>query len=132
MLKHLPNTNTKGDAAVGIAISYYTYNNYTVCIPLTDSQAFDLVVVDSNADVRKIQIKYTSAIEKDGVHYVDLRTRNMYYSKNLDKSLFDDLFIVTSKGFIYIIPATCISGTVKLRLGEKYKEFLVKPISVNG
>lgn len=38
------NTNTKGNIALGKAISYFTEQNYTISIPLNDSQWYDLII----------------------------------------------------------------------------------------
>lgn len=39
------NTNKeKGNAALGLAIAYFSSNGYTVSIPLNDTQDYDLIV----------------------------------------------------------------------------------------
>lgn len=45
------NTNKeKGNAALGLAIAYFSSNGYTVSIPLNDTQDYDLIV-EKNVDL---------------------------------------------------------------------------------
>jgi len=38
------NTKKQGDAGVGMAIGWCVSVGWTVCVPLTDSQEYDLVI----------------------------------------------------------------------------------------
>lgn len=50
------NTKQQGDVGLGAAIAAFTKYNATVCIPLTDSQDYDLVV-EGNYGLKKVQVK---------------------------------------------------------------------------
>lgn len=52
---NFPTNKEKGRASLGIAIGYFSVNNYTVSIPLNDTQDYDLVV------------------KKDGILKIDLQ-----------------------------------------------------------
>lgn len=46
------NPKKQGDAGLGVAIGWFTTHGYTMSVPLTDSQDYDLIVDDGNhADV---------------------------------------------------------------------------------
>ena len=47
-MRKYKNSKKQGDAGLGIAIEYFTTKGYCVCIPLTDSQEYDLVVEIQN------------------------------------------------------------------------------------
>ena len=54
------NTNKNiGNSSLGMAIAYFTNHNYTVSIPLNDTQDYDLIV-EKNGILSKIQVKGTS------------------------------------------------------------------------
>lgn len=38
----------KGNSGLGMAIAYFSTNNYTVSIPLNDTQDYDLVIEKNN------------------------------------------------------------------------------------
>ena len=42
------NSLKQGNAGLGKAIAYFTINGYGVCIPLTDSEDWDLIVSKNN------------------------------------------------------------------------------------
>ncbi len=42
------NSKKQGDIGLGAAIAYFTFKGFTVSIPLTDSQDYDLVVDDGH------------------------------------------------------------------------------------
>lgn len=55
---------------LGAAIAYFTKNEQTISIPLTDSQKYDLVV-DFGDNLRKVQVK-TSTFQRYGRFEVHL------------------------------------------------------------
>jgi hypothetical protein len=52
------NSKKQGDVGLGDAIAYFTRLGYTVSIPLTDSQDYDLIV-DDGTSIKRVQIKTT-------------------------------------------------------------------------
>ena len=115
----------KGNTGLGIAIAYYTSNGYTVSIPLNDTQDYDLIV-DKNNKVTKVQVKSTSCKTKYGTYQVALKssggTKEKTYKTVIDTNV-DELFVVTDKVEIYIIPIDKIENRSTINLCEKYVKY---------
>jgi hypothetical protein len=54
------NSKKQGDVGMGVAIGYFAARGITVCIPLTDSQDYDLVI-DLDDVLKKVQVKTTTS-----------------------------------------------------------------------
>lgn len=117
------NTKKQGDWGLGQAIAYFTELGWTVLLPLTDSQDYDLVV-DNGVNLLKIQVKTTTFKERNN-YLVSLTVKggNRSYNtiKKFDKSLVDYVFIVTKDMERYLIPSEVLAGSVTL--GEKYQKY---------
>ena len=101
------NSKLKGNIGIGRAISYYTSIGWTVSLPITDSQSYDLIV-DNNEVLYRVQVKYTTQKSKSGKYVVGIRSvsgssRKVY--KTVTKENADILFIVTDE-FTMSVP-TC-------------------------
>ena len=118
----------KGNTGLGVAIAYYTSNGYTVSIPLNDTQDYDLIV-DKNSMLYKVQVKATSCKTKYGNYQATLKscggTKGKTYKTIINTNI-DEIFIVTDKLDIYIIPIEKISNGSTLNLCEKYVEYKVR------
>lgn len=118
------NTKKAGDYALAKAIDYFSEKGYTVSIPLTDSQDYDLVV-DINNKLERIQVKYS------GTGTVGLRLlggnskRNFVHKANKD-FIYDYLFVYfDNKRFL--IPKDMFNNNksgLSFKSG-KWNEFLV-------
>jgi len=123
------NTNEKGDMALGAAISWFTAHNYTVCIPLTESQDYDLIVEDKEKQILfKVEVKYSS-YKRFGSYIVSLQSSSLRsgggsVNKDLDTNRFDFLFIMSGDNCKYLIPSSDVKTKKKLTL-SKYKEWMV-------
>ena len=130
MLKEQKNSNKQGDVGVGIAIGWFAEKGYAVCIPLTDSQDYDLVV-EMNNKLKKIQVKTTYAKNSTSNNYkVDLRTCGGNRSsagkiKKFDKTKVDFIFAVTEKKTKYLIPSKDINSVNSIVLGDKWNSYIV-------
>ena len=115
----------KGNTSLGIAIVYYTSNGYTVSVPLNDTQDYDLIV-DKNKILKRVQVKGTSCRTKYNVYQVALKscggTKGQTYKTIIDTEI-EELFIVTDKMDIFIIPKSKIKNRSTLNLSDKYKEY---------
>lgn len=127
MLKEQKNSRKQGDVGLGAAINWFTKNGWTVCIPLTDNQSYDLVV-ENNSGLKKVQVKTTYFKTKYGVYSVNLKVfggnRSRQTIKKFDSTLVDFLFILTEDGEQYLIPTNVILATNAINLNkdrEKYK-----------
>lgn len=95
------NPNNQGDIGLAEAIAFFTREGYSVCLPLTDSQKFDLVVVKERPET--VQIKTTTCKNSRGHYIVDLRTRGGNHTQRGKASLREDgdyelLFVLTEEG----------------------------------
>ncbi len=125
------NSKKQGDVGLGIAIGYFSSHGITVCIPLTDSQDYDLVI-DKDDALKKVQVKTTTMKSRNGAgYYAELRTcgGNKSWSgivKKFDPNKVDYLFVLTESGDQYLIPSYLVKGQSGITVGgQLYKEFLV-------
>ena len=87
-------TQRKGDLATTQAINTFIRMGYDVCIPITESAAYDLVV-DTPDGLKRVQVKYSS--DKD----VDLRNIHSnstgYVVKKTKQDSYDWLYVLYVK-----------------------------------
>lgn len=104
------------------AIAYYSKLGYTISIPITDSQDYDLIV-DTGTNILKVQVKTTSYKTEHGVYSVGLKTCGGNKSGNSIKTFetnsSDLLFVLTNDGDCYSIPRHAITSKSSINLGEK-------------
>lgn len=133
LFSHMPNPNIQGNAAMGIAIGWFTSQGYIVSIPLTDSQDYDLVVENLAEDtgLLKVQVKSTShTVGKGAIFSVDLRTNGGNRSgtgktKHFDECEVDLLFVVCDDGTMYLFEKSDVNNRSTMNLGVKYASFKV-------
>ena len=128
MFENSINSKKQGDIGMCYAMAYYSKLGWTISIPITDSQDYDLIV-DTGDELLKVQIKTTSQLSKHDIYVVGLRTNGGNKSGNISK-LFDSnncdlLFVMTEIGEFYSIPRTEIMSTTTINLGEKYLQYKV-------
>lgn len=126
MLNH-KNSKKQGDEGLGVAIGWFASKGYTVCVPLTDSQPYDLVV-ELDDGLKKVQVKTTKYVERR--YRVELRTKGGNKSgtgrtKKFNALEADYLFVVTASGRKYFIPAERLRGCSSITLGDSYEEFVL-------
>lgn len=121
------NPNKQGDIGMGLCISYFTVRTNTVCIPLTDSQDYDLVA-EMNG-LNKISIKTATQIKPSGGYEVDLRTCGGNYNgkiKHFDNNSCDFVFVACADGRLFLIPSKKITNKSGITVGGKsFNEFEV-------
>lgn len=130
-LSEFPNSKKQGDAGLGVAISWFVLNGNTVCIPLTDSQDYDLVI-EENSILKKVQVKTAYSKEKKSSfqpYKVGLRTRTTINGKNIhvgfDNTKVDYVFILTLDNEKYLIPSDIIVNKTVIVLSGKYLSYKV-------
>ena len=124
MLKEQKNSKIQANVGIGLAIGYFARNGITVCIPLTDSQEYDLVI-DKEGIFKKVQVKTTYHKNKYGDYVVELRTWTHCAKKGYGRKSMgpvDYLFVVTEDD-TYLIPYDDIGASKGLVLGKKYSKF---------
>ena len=123
------NSKKQGDVGLGVAIAWFTEGGHTVCIPLTDSQAYDLVV-DFQGMLARVQVKTSRAKNQYGRFTVALRTVGGTKSswgkiKKFDPEAVDFLFVLTDEGVKYLIPVSELEARSNMALGEKHRKYIV-------
>ena len=123
------NTNKNiGNSSLGMAIAYFTNHNYTVSIPLNDTQDYDLIV-EKNGIPSKIQVKGTSFKTKYDVFQVALKSsggsKGKIYKTVIDTNI-DYLFVVTKDLKMYLIPKNMLSNKYTLNLNNYFNKYLVE------
>ncbi len=123
------NSKQKGDIAVGRAISHYISMEYEVCLPIGDKRDYDFII-EKNGEVRRVQVKfaYYSSSKKRCV--VALRitggNQSFMHAKTYSDTAFDDLFVCTEMGEIYVLPWKEITCRNEIAIEiPKYKVYKV-------
>ncbi len=122
------NTRKQGDAGLGIAIGWFCSHGYTVSIPLTDSQDYDLIVEKEDI-LYRVQVK-TTIYKRFKYYLANLSTKGGNRSgigklKVFDTSRVDLLFVVTGDEKIYLIPTKRLKPKHQLILGSYFDEFII-------
>ena len=127
MFENTKNSKQQGDVGLGAAIAYYTQQGYTVCIPLTDSQDYDLIV-DDGKKLNKVQVKSTASQTPYGVYSAGLRVCGGNQSwggvvKKFNPKQVDLLFVLCDNGDSYSIPTSIVKCVNRINLGKKYQQY---------
>ena len=122
------NTKKQGDMGLGAAIHFFTSRGYTVGIPLTDSQDYDLIVDDGD-QLGRVQVKTCSFKRRSYEVNLSIKGGNRSSKgkvKQFDATKCDFLFVITENQEKYLIPSRELVARYNLVLGPKYKKFLIK------
>ena len=129
MFENAINSKKQGDIGMCYAIAYFSKMGYTVSIPITDSQDYDLII--DNGTLLKVQVKTTRCKDSRGIYQVALKTcggnRSGYTIKKFSENSSDLLFVLDNDGNMYLLPKQNIHSNTTLLLGkemEKYKVYL--------
>ena len=84
-------TKDKGDLAVAMVIADLAKHDILVCLPISEHLPFDLIAVNTDYRLSKVQVKYKA--QKRGFVSVNLRSsyadRNGSHVKLVDRTSFD-------------------------------------------
>lgn len=119
-------SSEKGNKGLSLAIGYFGSNGYTVAIPLTDTQDYDLIVDDGV--LHKVQVKYVEHKNKAGNYDVGLRVMSgtsRKPAKMANECIYDLLFIVCGNGKMYVIPKDAIKNMNSIALYSDYDKYIV-------
>ena len=123
-------TNDKGNIALTQAIAYFAKEQYTVSIPLNDSQWYDLVV-EKDGIFQSVQVKYTSEQFESGSYKCSLRTISGSSRKSIytlvDHAV-DLLFCYCENGLKFLIPCEKIKNTSYIALFTEKSKFASKDL----
>lgn len=118
----------QGNIGLGKAINYFTSHNYTVALPLNDTQKYDLIV-DIDNKLQRISVKTSRYSNEYGSYEVMLKNAGGT-SKGSKIRLFDNtscdyVFIYTASNDLYLIPSDKIDAKNSIKVGKKYVEYKV-------
>ena len=118
----------QGNIGLGKAINYFTSHNYTVALPLNDTQKYDLIV-DINNKLQRVSVKTSRYSNEYGSYEVMLKNAGGT-SKGSKIRLFDNtscdyVFIYTANNDLYLIPSNKIDAKNSIKVGKKYIEYKV-------
>ena len=122
------NTKTRGDIAVGQAISYFISKEYEVCLPIGDKRDFDFII-EKNGLLEKVQVKF-AGLYKDGACKVGLRitggNQSFNYSRKYKDNSFHLLFVYTARGDRFLLPWKNVKVRNEIAIEHpKYKKYKV-------
>lgn len=119
----------QGNIGLGKAIEYFTSLQYTVSIPLNDTQKYDLVA-DINGKLKRVSVKTSRNKTQYGTYAVNLRNCGGASGKGkvrpFDKTSCDYIFVLTGDDKLYLIPTEVIDSVNSINVGKKYTEYEVK------
>lgn len=102
---------TQGNIGEAIAISELTKQGYTISIPLTNNNSYDLVV-EKEGVFNTVQVKTSSVSKTEGSWSVYIATSGGNTRKNVikkfDKDAVDYLFVVNSLYECWLIPTEVV------------------------
>ena len=122
MFENAINSKKQGDIGMCYAMAYYSKLGWTISVPITDSQDYDLIV-DTGTNLLKVQVKTTSYEEYPGIYQAFLKVSGGNSGKTIktfDKNDCNLLFVLTSNGDCYSIPRIEITSKNSINLGDKY------------
>lgn len=127
-------TKQKGNIALTSAIKYFDNNNWTVLIPLNDSQDYDLAFEDDDGEIKKVQCKYTSCkagVNKDKfivkLYVCGHRDKNgNNYCKFYKEGSIDYFFIETENNDKYLIPYEDVKHLKSYTINESSNKYLIE------
>lgn len=129
MFENVINSKKQGDVGMCYAIAYYSSLGWTVSIPITDSQDYDLLVENTDNNILKVQVKTSRYLTEGGTYQVSLKTcggnKSGQTIKKMDKNYIDLVFVLVDDGSCYSIPTEKIESSGSMNLGDKYSEFKV-------
>jgi hypothetical protein len=124
------NSKKQGDIGIAATLYYFSVEGYTVSLPISDSQDYDLIV-DIEDKLYRVQVKTVYNKSEYGIYEANLRVLGGNRSgtgktKFFDPKKVDYVFIVTEVGDMYFIPNTVIEGHSTISLGKKYSQYKIK------
>jgi hypothetical protein len=124
--------NPREQGLIGLtdAIAWFGSHGWSVCLPLIDSQPYDLVVDSgAGAGLQRVQVKTTTCRNRSGRYVVQLVTsggnQSFHTKKAFEPRSSDLLYVLTDDGERYLIPTAAISARSGLTLGAKVAAYRI-------
>lgn len=125
MFGNCRNSKKQGDVGLAAAIYHFASQGYTVALPLTDSQDYDLIVDDGDR-LWRVQARTSTVTAPSGKAVVELRVlggnQSFHTIKHFNSGAVDMVFAVLGDGRRYAIPASRISVKTRLTIDGRYED----------
>lgn len=124
------NTKKQGDYGLAECIRYCAENGWTVLLPLTDSQEYDLAV-DIDGTLKKVQCKTTAYKSRHGNYEVMLKTcggnQSFHSIKKFKRNSVDFIYVLCDNKDAYWIETVSLEKEEysSINLGHKYQKFKI-------
>lgn len=121
-------TNEKGNIALTQAMAYFSKKQYTISVPLNDSQWYDLVI-EKDGVFQSVQVKYVGEKSKCGSYKCSLKTisgtsrKQIYTVKDHELDL---LFCYCENGLKFLIPCNKFDNKSYITLAIEKNKFATK------
>jgi hypothetical protein len=120
------NTKKQGDYGLAMAVATFAALGYTVSVPLTDSQDYDLVI-DFGERLARVQVKTTPYI-RNGHYGVSLSVKggnrtSVGTVRYFSGEKVDYVFVLTGSGDKYLLPAASIRCKSSINLCATYDQY---------
>ena len=127
-LHQFMNTKKQGDIGLGQAIGYFTSLGFTVSVPLTDSQEYDLIV-DNGFSLNRVQVKRCT-YKRKGNYNVSLTVKGGNRTSTGKIKKFDkdkvDVVVVSTPESLYVISTLEMTTKSQLTLNENFEKYCVQ------
>jgi len=119
----------KGNWGLASAIEFFAGEGYTVSIPLTDSQRYDLIV-EKEGKLSKVQVKSSHRQSENnswrvGIRSTSIRKKGPTVITLFDNSEVDFVFVLLGNRERYLIPSHAIKSKTQININktnfEKFK-----------
>ena len=118
----------QGNIGLGKAIEYFTSHSIPTCIPLNDTQKYDLVI-DMDGKLYRVSVKTSRYKDAKSSYMVLLKNCGGSSGKSrtrpFDNKSCDYVFALTGDDKMYLIPAKEIKTKNTISIGNKYTEYEV-------
>ena len=128
------NTKTQGDIGLGKAIAWFMSEGYSVFVPLSENQSYDLVV-EKEGKLQRVEVK-TSGYIPAGKNYYEVKLATYYLlssgtkKKHFNPDNSDLVFIHLLDGRSYLIPTDEVQAKSSLVISSvgtsKWDKFLIE------
>ncbi|HEU5004709.1 MAG TPA: group I intron-associated PD-(D/E)XK endonuclease [Candidatus Saccharimonadales bacterium] len=123
-------TKQKGDLALASAIQYFVSQDYEVCLPIGDKRDYDLII-EKGGQLSRVQVKYAGLYLRGNQCKVGLRitggNQSFHYAKKYMDDAFDELFVYTAKGEMFLLPWSKVTARNEISIEhKKYEVFRLR------
>lgn len=124
----------QGNMGLGKAIEYFTSWGYPVCLPLNDTQKYDLIV-DMHGFLYRVQVKTSRFKQSNNAYGFSLRNTGGSSGKSkvrlFDKRACDLLFLYDADDRTFLVPTRMLDSKNNIVPESKYNgyEVFTRPLS---